>query len=322
MINSVLFGNGFNRLESDNPSWACLLDAISKDCDAIHCVPPTFQYEYTLLQYLNNNKGARDAEEISFKRDIAKRLSKIKCSKILKDLQTIGVKLFLTPNFDSAFYGDSPDKNQFAASDTSEQIYSLHRWHKLVREEKDIVVYPYHGEIFYPKTIELRFDHYCGAIGKIDKYIKGSYTFSSAKNKFVTAISARLKNNSVLHLSDFNAEDHGIPDILSWIDAFFFTNLHIIGFGLEFSEIDIWWILNRRARLIAKYGEKRVKNKIYYYPTDPISATDGLLLEKYKALRRYDVNVVPHHNMNELSTGIVDYVGIYDEQLKNLKENL
>jgi len=324
MIDSILFGNGFNRLEFSNPSWSDLLDDVSKGCDIIHSVPPTFQYEHSLLQYININSGNGSlvVKEMEFKKDIAYRLTKIKYSKYLEELQSCGVNLFLTPNFDKAFYANLTEKDNFKISDTAEQVYSLHRWHKFELDGSEMIVYPYHGEIFYPKTIELGFDHYCGAIGKIDKYVKGSYAFSTARNKFVTAISVRLKNKTVLKLSDFGAVDHDIPNILSWIDAFFFTNMHIIGFGMDFSEIDIWWILDRRARLIAESNSERVINKIYYYPTDPISSTNGILLEKYKILRQYGVIVVPHHNINELSTGQIDYVGIYEEQLNNLKNNL
>lgn len=322
IINCILFGNGFNRLVDSNPSWSELLQNSITTSDFVKFSPPTLQYEFSLLQFADNKIPKRSiaTSESEFKKSVAFRLSDIKDSSYIKDLKTCGVKLFLTPNFDNAFYGKQ--SHNILDSDSTEQLYSLHRWYKFNQDGKDFILYPYHGEICYPKTIELGYDHYCGAIGKIDKFLKGSYAFSSNPKKTVPPITVRLKNKSDYNLSDFKARDHGIPNFLSWIDAFFFTNLHIIGFGLDFSEIDVWWILNRRARIIADTGKKHIKNKIFYYPTDPVSSTDGLLLEKYRILRQYGVNVVPHTNITELSTGKIDFIGIYEEQLKNLRNNL
>ena len=38
----------------------------------------------------------------------------------------------------------------------------------------------------------------------------------------------------------------------SWVEHIFFSNLYIVGFGLDKSEIDIWWLLAYRASLIAQ----------------------------------------------------------------------
>ena len=51
--------------------------------------------------------------------------------------------------------------------------------------------------------------------------------------------------------------------IHSWIDLFFTTNVHIIGFGLDYSEQDIWWILNKRKRYMYE-NKGNIRNKIHY----------------------------------------------------------
>ena len=54
-------------------------------------------------------------------------------------------------------------------------------------------------------------------------------------------------------------------NILSWIDLFFMSNLYIIGLGLNYEEIDLWWILTIRKRLIQKIGRNHINNNIIYY---------------------------------------------------------
>ena len=122
----------------------------------------------------------------------------------------------------------------------------------------------------------LGYDHYCGSLAKINDYIKGKYDYPGTKDK-VPSIEQKLelwKNEKVEELR---------RSLISWIDLFFFSDLHIIGLGLDFSETDIWWILNKRKRLIAdrKVEEFSNKlNKIYFYMTDGDSKKK-LLLEYF-----------------------------------------
>lgn len=106
--------------------------------------------------------------------------------------------------------------------------------------------------------------------------------------------------------------------LYSWIDAFFFRNLHIIGFALEFCESDIWWLLVKRARLIKKNGTL-IQNKIFYYVTDPFH-----LIEKHKIdyLRTLDVEIVLHDHLGGIDGTEVEYKAIYSSQISNLEHNL
>ena len=47
---------------------------------------------------------------------------------------------------------------------------------------------------------------------------------------------------------------------------FFTHNIHIIGFGQQYEETDLWWILNKRQRYIKQYSrENLITNNIYFY---------------------------------------------------------
>lgn len=315
----ILFGNGFNRLNSNNPSWTDLLKESSKFGELITDVPPTSQYESAYLQFAQKQiKDSSVTREFDFKQQMANRLREIQSSELTVQLRDCGVRLFLTPNFDYAFYNCGDNDPQFVARDNSEKVYSIHRWHEYNINGQNIVVYPYHGEIQYPQTIELGYDHYCGAIGKIDSYIKGHYTFNSLSKNPIPSISKRLKDKSLCQLGDFSSNSRQVfPNILSWIDAFFFTNLHIIGFGLDFAEIDVWWILNRRARLLI---DGKISNDIYYYHTGP--NTDAGTISKLQLLEEYGVRVSRVDDIPKNDSGEIDYAAIYTTQMNNLKSNL
>lgn len=54
----------------------------------------------------------------------------------------------------------------------------------------------------------------------------------------------------------------GIDEPFSWIDLFFIADIYMIGFGLLYDEIDLWWVLTRRKRLIRQGYD--IKNRVYY----------------------------------------------------------
>lgn len=135
--------------------------------------------------------------------------------------------------------------------------------------------------------------------------------------KQVPSIRDRLKEDIEISPLEYGFKDSG-TGLISWIDAFFFTNLHVIGITLDFSEIDIWWLLSRRARLLKS---KLITNKIYYYPTFPISEIH-FHLPKLRLLERLGVQIVHHKLTEDIETGKIDYPSIYNIQINNLKNNL
>jgi len=61
----------------------------------------------------------------------------------------------------------------------------------------------------------------------------------------------KLINKEVSYLSDRRNEYEENQDEIyfkSWIDYFLLGELYIIGLGYDFSEFDLWWLLNRRIR--------------------------------------------------------------------------
>lgn len=67
--------------------------------------------------------------------------------------------------------------------------------------------------------------------------------------------------------------------VKSWVDYFLIADVYILGFGLDYSEFDIWWLLNRRVREKAKCG------KIFFFEPNDY----GNEYIKYEVLQRFDI---------------------------------
>lgn len=169
----------------------------------------------------------------------------------------------------------------------------------------------------------LGLDHYGGALAKVQDYVKGNFTEKAKdkkdqnKSEGQYSISKRLSSEIDFDASKYGFTDNGTP-LVSWIDAFFFSNLHIIGLTIDFSEIDIWWLLSRRARLLKNW---MVTNKIYYYPTFPLSEIHHHL-PKLRLLERMGVVVIYHKQTLDIEKGIIDYRKIYQEQINHMENNI
>lgn len=324
MKNAILFGNGFNLLSKGCPSWHDLLIGISDkgNTPILEEIPPTLQYEQVYLSPSTTFSNlSHENEETKLKEAVKRRLAKLPTNTYYNSLKSLDVNIFLTTNYDHAFYNN--DEKIIQGYDNTEKIYSIRRWKSMYHDGNKICLYFIHGDIKNTKSIMLGLDHYGGALAKVQDYIKGNYQrvqeVRGKDHKYlqVPSIRKRLKDNIKISPLECGFKDSG-TGLISWIDAFFFTNLHIIGITLDFSEIDIWWLLSRRARLL-KSG--LIQNKIYYYPTFPISEIHNHL-PKLRLLERLGVQIVHHKLTEDIETGKIDYPSIYKVQVENLKSNL
>lgn len=286
MDNTFFLGNGLNYLEEGNRSWNALLDELkgTKGFDS-GTLPNTMIYERIVLD------NAKRKEELTLKREITDRLRDIKPSKIYELLYKSNAQNYITTNYDNGFIESVKrieDIEVLPTKTNTEKIYSIRR----AKQINNKFLWQIHGEIDKPITIMLGLDHYCGSIGKIDDYIKGAYNYENENQKYSEAkMQTKLDDNSF----------HGT----SWIDLFFTTNIHIIGFSLDFSEIDIWWILNKRARLKQESNGK-IKNKIHFY-------CNKMTEQKLELLKSFDVEV----HINETEEEHPDF-NFYEKIIKGI----
>ncbi|WP_269845124.1 SIR2 family protein [Geothermobacter hydrogeniphilus] len=127
----------------------------------------------------------------------------------------------------------------------SEQKYSLFRQFEISGKR----FWHIHGDANHPQSIALGYEQYSGYLQNMRNYMV-SGTKDNYKSIKLEALIKRLKR--------------GDYSITSWIDLFFSHDIHILGLGLDFVEIHLWWLLTYRARVLNGHKLSR-RNKIYYY---------------------------------------------------------
>lgn len=265
---TVFFGNGINLVSTPNVSWNNLLHSVS---GFTFTNPPyTLQYEDSYVNFLQSTTSKK-SKEYDLKQQYLLPIKSIKPNLLYRLLAGLKVTNFITTNYDATLDEEFITLNYIRETsvNTSEQVYSLRRLHRFIKDKVEKNVWYAHGEEKYPKSIMLGYDQYCGTIGLLNDYLKGNYKLPNDRR--LDSMVIRIKKN--------NKEIH------SWIDLFFFTDVHIFAFGLDYSEMDIWWILNRRKRMLVENKLNSLPNKIYFYMND-------LDPEKAKLLKDFDVIVV------------------------------
>lgn len=304
MKETILFGNGINRLSSTNLSWEDLLNDLKEERDfKDENLPNTMTYERIILDRPNLHMEILD-DELKVKSNISKLMSNTVNHDYYQRLYDLQAQNYLTTNYDNSFLNSiqAHFKNQLIVENRStEGVYSIRR-QKVIFETKESYksLWQIHGEIDKPASIMLGLDHYCGSIGKIDNFIKGAYEYRK-KGEQIRELSIRRKMKEKAYSE------------VSWVELFFNSNIHIVGFKLDFSETDLWWIINKRARILKdKKAYNYINNNIEFY-CDNIEEQKKGLLESMCV----NVNIVPRKE------GIKDkYVAHYESLFSTLETRI
>ena len=76
----------------------------------------------------------------------------------------------------------------------------------------------------------------------------------------------------------------------SWLDVFFSRDVHIVGLGLDFVEIHLWWLLTYLARSRRQPQKTmRYSQQVHYYLP---SFLEDATADRLRLLRALGVNVV------------------------------
>jgi hypothetical protein len=271
-MNTILFGNGFNRLNNET-SWESLVHIID-DANDKYKLPNTLQYEGKILSmpyqtdaFLETSDGKRlitsdgkslivkEESETLLKQEIVKQMEAYHSNSIFDRLINLHVDHLMTTNYDYVADNAFKDLSYFEEKkerDKSERTFSIHRKMCYVKDTHKKYLWKIHGELSNIGSIMLGYNHYCNYVGQIKTYITGDYEF--AKRSELGTIS-RIEDRLPIISND----------IMSWIDLFFCSDIYIIGLGLYYDEMDLWWVLTLRKRLKQKLGNKIVNNKILFY---------------------------------------------------------
>lgn len=310
---TVLFGNGLNRLTPGNPSWEDLLTSIAKE-NLEKDIPNTLRYEAIIVKQPYREEPARlitadgkvllDADgkvlyaagekvEDRLKKDIAERVCDFAPNVAYDIVADLPVEHFITTNYDNTLLKAKGILKKVERN-RQERIYSIRRRYEWMSKNGLQTYWPIHGNVDSPSSIMLGFDHYCGSLSKIESYVKGNYELPSGERIPSMARKLQMENK---------------PALYSWIDLFFFSDVHIIGLDLAYEEMDLWWILNKRRRIKQK-GDVVINNRIIYYPVAELSR------DKRQLLNGFDVEIIDLENYSTL------YMSRYKKQFDNIRANI
>ncbi|MBT2117809.1 SIR2 family protein [Dyella sp. LX-66] len=236
-MHCLLLGNGLNRL-SMQLSWQALLEALADELGLADQVqfyeqkPLSLHFEelcVRLPQY-----RARTAEQVVKKR-IAELLTvfpRHPYHKLLADM----FGTIITTNYDftieEAIGGGIRERKQII----SETRYSLFRRLDIGAHS----IWHVHGDAERSESILLGYDHYAGQLQKIRNYLTHGIS---------PKVPGGLTKSPLSGTHRF--EDHHVH---SWVDHFLRDHIHIVGFGFDFTEIDLWWLMVYKRRRDVRTG--------------------------------------------------------------------
>lgn len=252
--NTLVLGNGFSRTIFDKMhSWGNLFEGEDSDIKNY-----TILYEIYLLK--NNCKKEEDVKK-EVKKKINDCVSEEKIKTNIHDIDKFGrylkenkVHNIITTNYDEGIEIILCNKCGYKRIEKPdglipEETYSIRTYKEFENIEMNhrVKLWQIHGNMERIKSITLGFDQYCGSLSKLCSYLKGEYE-SDQGPKCKTRMIKKCETRTF--------------DGLSWAELFFNTNIYIVGLGMDFSEIDIWWLLNKRIRI--KNQISQVLNDIYF----------------------------------------------------------
>lgn len=235
----------------------------------------------------------------SFREMVAQQMGELRHNSFHKRLTEMAVDNILTTNYDYCLEAAARSQRQPANFHTEETKYSLFR--RIICGEKSF--WHIHGELDHPGTIMLGHDHYVESCAQIRRYT----TYKDGVSyKSTGALRQRFKASKV------NLRD-GKP--YSWVDLLMLTHLHVIGFSMDFSETDMWYLISYKNRLQRTKRLELARSKIHFYGFKR-SGNDQIYENIESLLESFDVECHPY----EVRAG--GYRSAWEKLLKDLEKNI
>jgi hypothetical protein len=251
---TMLIGNGICRgpqVSEYYPSWEKILKILSKEfavpLKTLKSKPLPLVYERIRLEMLRENQDPY----LLLKR-VSGLMRDVGISSVLTSIYPSLTKNILTTNYNYALnlppVFDTANQRKIYKN-ISENFYSLFRGYKDDMRQ----IWNIHGEVKNPKSILLGHAQYSKYMGQVKDYLYKGIKFTRVSESLRSPLSGKIPN--------FNFEDN--VEIYSWVDLFLRDEIHVVGLGLDFSEIILWWLISEKMALQAKFN-KKVGDLIYY----------------------------------------------------------
>ena len=193
--------------------------------------------------------------EIDIKTKLKEKMTHFEAPEFYNKLAELEADNYITTNYET-FLNNPLMKRGYKMKNTECSIRNIEAHFTFVKGEKKIRLWNMHGSFDIEERIMLGLYDYCESVTKLKRMFELSNGLLSAET-----------------------------DKKSWPFVMLHSNVYILGFGLGYEEIDLWYFLTVRKRLIR--GKIIERNKIIYYSINDNSLDIG----KAKLLEALDVEV-------------------------------
>lgn len=296
----LLLGNGINRSFSSE-TWDDIIRNMAMEMNS-ESVLAKKGYESSLplpLQAVVASKNKID--------DYMKNNKKRFYGKVMDDGFRNRLQMILEAGFDDILTTNYSYELEIAATDKTEvSDYYLNKIRRTTKKDRKaegrLFVYTY-NEVTY-KHVRNRIWHIHGAAKNPSSMVIGHPYYGDLISKYDDYLKS-VGNGYVLN-----------PDLdNSWIDSFIMGEVYTLGLSLDPSEMDLWWLIDRKRRAKLKNGEKMKYGGVHYYAPKWEHEEN---IEKYELMKWYDVDKVEIGNKGDKSWGDKDYKRYYEEVLKSI----
>ncbi len=261
MQKSIFLGNGINRLTNGNLGWNDIMNKLAKDIDGGELLKHKDYVPFTLIYEGFSSKSSENSQRgaTPLKKKVADLLSVMQFNIFHKRFMNLGINHIITTNYD---YSLEKSVSEYLEPEyfRDEKRYSVFRRAKI----ENTNIWHIHGEVADAATITLGHEQYSGQLENLRNHLK-----SKKKSPFRNRVD--------------NFEDSDLK--YSWGDVFLRDEIHIVGFSLDYSEIDIWWLLTFKAQYESRF-EITCGQTVFHYWSDKIrDESDRGKIELLKSLK-------------------------------------
>ena len=279
MKNVLLLGNGIDRAyDSHAVSWSELLKKMTtvKDLPKHDNLPFPLEVVLRTEDHVDEALAKHNRELYGSVKD-----ERLRC--ILAEVLKAGFDEILTTNYDYALEGTAIYPKE--AGDAWLRK-SMKHTDEVARAEKTYLLHTYQDVVF--DGVSNRVWHIHGEARKPGSIIIGHYMYMNLVSKWREKLAARADKYKTWDQARLDAPSG------SWLDSFILGNVYILGLGMDFSELDLWWLLNRKKREKAPHGKV-----VFYEPERPEDAAKYALLRAYGTEVRHLRFKLPERAENE-----------------------
>ncbi len=241
----LLLGNGFNRLTNKGISWQAVIENLAQYVGKVETITRYLEEKpFTLVfeEIFFRAARVRGISEKELKQHTAKVINAVPSNDVHKLAVEAGASAILTTNYDYNFEDSS--KGEFGESLTHETRYSIFRR----RCKNDFCIWHIHGESSHPDSLVLSHEHYSDYIDQIKGFVKDYEATRTPRSGARLSLKRTRKDNN-------------------WVEIFLQSDIHAIGLGFDYTEIELWWLLSTKERFRLKGIEV---GSTTYYGVEPI----------------------------------------------------